>query len=177
MAFGKGAKKTKKSASPMQPVHTFLFHSIIIVAVLWGLFGYVFGFTTAPNSDMSPNIKSGDLMFYYYLNKNIKAQDIVVLKKNNTEYVGRVVAVEGDTVDITDSENLVINGNIMTERNIYSSTPIYEGFVKYPLTLKEGEFFVLADQRNGGEDSRYYGAVSEKEMLGTVITVIRRSNF
>ena len=116
-------------------------------------------------------------MFYYYLNKNIKAQDIVVLKKNNTEYVGRVVAVEGDTVDITDSENLVINGNIMTERNIYSPTPIYEGFVKYPLTLKEGEFFVLADQRNGGEDSRYYGAVSEKEMLGTVITVIRRSNF
>lgn len=167
----------KKPGSPMQPVHTFLLHAMILVAALWALFGFVFGITTAPDSDMSPNIKSGDLLLYYCLDRSVKAQDVVVLNKNDTDYVGRIVAVGGDTVDITDGGSLVINGNAVIEPNIYTSTPRYEGFVRYPLTLGEGEYFVLADYRNGGEDSRYYGAVTEKEVLGTVITVIRRNNF
>lgn len=170
-------RKDKKKSSPMQPVHTFLLHAIVIVLVLWGLFCFIFGITTAPGNDMSPNIKSGDLLFYYCLDKNVKAQDVVVLNKNDTEYVGRVVASGGDTVDITDSGNLVINGNIVVETNIYTSTPRYEGFIIYPVTLSEGEYFILADYRAGGEDSRYYGVVYEKEILGTVITVIRRNNF
>ena len=40
----------------------------------------------------------------------------------------------------------------------------------------DGEFFILADHRNGGEDSRYYGAVRTEDLLGTVITVIRRNH-
>lgn len=163
--------------SPMQPVHTFLLHAIILVAVLWGLFGFIFGFATVSGSDMSPNMKSGDILLYYCLDRTIKAQDIVVLDKNDTEYVGRVVAVGGDTVDITDGGSLVVNDNALVEPNIYTSTPRYEGFVQYPLTLDEGEYFILADNRNGGEDSRYYGVVIEKEIRGTVITMIRRNNF
>ena len=47
---------------------------------------------------------------------------------------------------------------------------------EYPLTLSEGEYFVLADYRNGGADSRFFGAVKEDEILGTVITILRRNN-
>lgn len=168
--------KAKKQRSPMTPVQLFLLNAVIIVTAVWLLFGFVFGLTSAPNADMSPNIKANDLLLYYRLDRGCRAQDVVVLKKNGTTYVGRVVACGGDTVDITDDSQLIINGNAMVENNIYTATPRYEGFAEYPLTLGEGEYFVLADHRSGGEDSRYYGSVSEREILGKVITVLRRSN-
>ena len=180
------AAKAKKQRSPMTPVQLFLLNAVIIVTAVWLLFGFVFGLTTAPNADMSPNIKSGDLLLTYRLDREFRPQDVVTLRKNGTTYVGRIVARGGDTVEITDDSQLVINGNIMVETNIYTPTPRYEGyadepdttgeFVKYPVTLGEGEYFVLADHRSGGEDSRVYGKVTEKEMLGKVITVLRRSN-
>ena len=82
----------------------------------------------------------------------------------------------GDTVEITDDEHLIINGNTMIERGIFESTPRYKGFVDYPLTLPENTYFVLVDKRDGGEDSRYYGPVKLDEILGTVITIVRRTN-
>ena len=91
-------------------------------------------------------------------------------------FVCRVVAQPGDTVEIGQGERLVVNGNSMIETNIFYPTPEYEGFAEYPLTLGEGEYFVLADYRNGGADSRFFGAVKEDEILGTVITILRRNN-
>ena len=86
----------------MDQPQKFLIRAFFLTAVLWGMYGWVFGLMHAPNNDMHPRIDSGDLLLYYRLDTDMKAQDIAVLKKNNTVYVGRVVAVGGDTVDITD---------------------------------------------------------------------------
>lgn len=169
-------RKKIKHRSPMNPMHVFFIHAFVIVLILWLMFGFICGLATAPNNDMSPQIKTSDLLLYYRLDKHPKAQDVVIVYINDTRYVGRIVAAAGDTVEITDEETLVINGNTMNESNIYTPTPNYEGFVEYPVTLSQGEYFVLSDNRNGGEDSRYYGVVKENEILGTVITVVRRNN-
>lgn len=172
----KSSGDKKKKRSPMGPIQTFFLNALLIVTAVWLLCGLVFGFATVPNGDMSPNLRSGDLLLYYQLNRKFAAQDVVVIKKNDTIYVGRIVARAGDTVDIPDNGNLVINGNTMIEPNIYNPTVRYEGFVNYPLTLSENEYFILADIRSSGEDSRYYGPVSEDEILGKVITAVRRNN-
>lgn len=169
-------RKKIKHRSPMNPMHVFFLHALAIVIILWLMLGVVCGLATAPNNDMSPQIKTSDLLLYYRFSKDVKAQDVVVLTKNDTRYVGRVVAVGGDTVEVTEDETLVINGNTMNESNIYTPTPDYDGFVKYPVTLAQGEYFVLSDYRNGGEDSRYYGVVKKNEIMGTVITVVRRND-
>ncbi len=93
-----------------------------------------------------------------------------------TRFVCRVVAGPGDTVEISESERLVVNGNTLIETNIFYNTPEYAGLVEYPLTLGEGQYFVLADHRNGGADSRFFGAVNADEIKGTVITILRRNN-
>ena len=93
-----------------------------------------------------------------------------------TTFVCRVAAGPGDTVEISEGERLIVNGNTMIETNIFYSTPEYAGFVEYPLTLGEGQYFVLADARNGGADSRFFGAVDEEDILGPVITIMRRNN-
>ena len=169
-------RKKIKHRSPMNPMHVFFIHAFVIVLILWLMFGFICGLATAPNNDMSPAIKTSDLLLYYRLERKPKAQDVVVLNVNDTRYIGRVVAAAGDTVEVTEDETLVINGNTMNESNIYTPTPDYEGFVKYPVTLGQGEYFVLSDYRNGGEDSRYYGVVNDKNIMGTVITVVRRNN-
>ncbi len=170
----KAAKK--KQRSPMAPVQLFLLNCLIIVTVVWLMFGFVLGLAQAPNSDMSPNIKADDLLLYYRLSRDFQAQDVVVVSKNKTTYIGRIVAGPGDTVDISDAEALVINGNSMIESNVYTTTPKYEGFVEYPVKLGEGEYFILCDNRSGSEDSRYYGSVAKSEIKGKVITAVRRND-
>ena len=91
-------------------------------------------------------------------------------------YSARVVAIPGDTVEITSSNNLIINGSTMVENDIYFQTPPYDSDVEYPLTLGENEYFVLADNRTQGMDSRWFGPVTHKEISGTVIAVLRRNH-
>ena len=165
----------KKSPKGLNPIQVLALHVIIIVLIIYTMFGLVIGARYAPNDDMSPNVKSGDLVIYYRLVSEYKAQDVILLNKNGTEYLGRIVASSGDVVEVTESEELIINGNVINETNIYSTTPMYEGFVNYPVHLGDNEFFVLVDSRNGGEDSRYYGVVNRSELKGKSIMILRRT--
>ncbi len=160
--------------SPMNSIQVLLLDLLIVITVLWTLFGTVVGAMNAPNEDMSPHIRARDLLFYYRLERNLHAQDIVVLVRNDTNYVGRIVAAGGDTVDISDNGHLIVNGNYVSEPEITASTPRLEGFVSYPAELAEGEFFILADARGGAEDSRFYGVVNRCDILGRVFVIIRR---
>ena len=176
------SKKIKRSERSVKSYQYFLLQLVILIVVLWVLFFKIVGITTCPTADMYPRIDAGDLVLYYRLDTDVKAQDVIVIEKmtpdseKKEQFVLRVVAVAGDTVEITDGERLVVNGNTMIETNIFYATPRYEGFVQYPLQLEEGQCFVLADSRNGGSDSRYFGVVDKSEILGTVITIARRNN-
>ena len=170
------SENKNKHRSPMTPIQVFLLNCLIIVTVIWLMFGFILGMAQALNGDMSPNIKANDILLYYRLSRELHAQDVVVLTKNNTRYIGRIVAGPGDTVDISDGEALIINGSAMIETNVFTSTPRYEGFVDYPVKLGENEYFILCDHRTGGEDSRYYGSVSKSDIKGKVITAIRRND-
>ena len=64
----------------------------------------------------------------------------------------------------------------MVETNIFYETYPLDGFTDYPLTLASDECFILADQRKGTEDSRFFGPVKRSEIEGTVISVMRRTN-
>ena len=156
-------------------VLSFFTRLAFLLVLLWILFGYVFGITAKKNDDMMPRISAGDLMLYYRLENNWRAQDVIVLKREGQQYVGRIVAVGGDTVEVTEDAQLIINDSYVAESGIYYSTPRYESEVTYPLELKEGEVFVLCDYREGARDSRYFGPVKESEIKGKVITIIRRS--
>ena len=95
---------------------------------------------------------------------------------DKTVFICRIVAGPGDTVEISAEARLIVNGNTMIEPDIFYPTNGYVGYIEYPVTLKEGEYFVLADHRNGGVDSRFFGAVDKNEILGSVITILRRNN-
>ncbi|MBO4865108.1 MAG: hypothetical protein J5582_00870, partial [Ruminococcus sp.] len=70
---------SEKHRSPMKPVQIFLLDLLVIIILIWLLFGFALGAVTAPNNDMSPNIKMKDLLLYYRLEDKYTAQDVVVI--------------------------------------------------------------------------------------------------
>lgn len=149
---------------------------IMMALLLWILFGVLFGITPMKNNDMSPRISAGDLLFYYRLNQKIRTDDVVVFEKEGKEYVGRIVGKGGESVEITEDSRVKVNGYFIDESDIFYSTPRYGDEIEYPIDLEEDEYFVLCDYRNGARDSRYFGAVSQREIKGKVISVLRRSS-
>ena len=179
----KTVKKVKREENSVKEYQYFVLRLVILLAVIWVLFFQIVGLTHMPSGDMYPRVDAGDLVLFYRLDKDVKAQDVVVLSKVTPDsegkkelFISRVVAVAGDTVEITDDGRLIVNGNSMIESNIFYTTSPYEGYTEYPLTLGQGQCFVLADSRRGGADSRYFGPVNQKDLLGTVITIVRRNN-
>ncbi len=158
-----------------EEIRSFFFKLIMMVLLLWVLFGVLFGITPMRNNDMSPRISAGDLLLYYRLSEDYGMGDVIVFEKDGMQYVGRIVAKEGDSVEITD-EQLKVNGSVVMESDIFYITRPYEGGVTYPVNLGTGQYFVLCDFREGARDSRYFGAVSRNEIKGEVITVLRRSS-
>ncbi len=179
---GKQIKQLKKAEKGVRFYQYFLLRLLIFLIVLWILFFKVVGITHMPSGDMYPRIDAGDMILFYRLDKDVKFRDIIVIEKampkstQKETVVSRVIAVGGDTVEITDTARVTVNGNALIENNVFYPTPRYEGYTRYPLTLAEDECFVLSDYRNGGTDSRYFGPVKKQEIAGTVISVMRRNN-
>ena len=159
----------------MRALRNFLVRLFLLITVIGILFGVVFGLTPMANADMQPAVCAGDLMLYYRLDKNLNSDDVVVFQKEGIQYTGRIVAVPGDVVEITDEKDLMVNKSTVMEDNIFYTTPAYDSEVEYPLALKEDQYFILCDNREGAKDSRSFGVVDTSEIKGKVITIVRRS--
>ena len=138
------------------------------------LFTLVFGIVRYSDPSMAPAIKDGDIIVFFRLaNNDYFPQDVMVLEFHGEKQARRVVATAGDEVDVTES-GLMINGATQQETRIYEKTERYENGVEFPLTVPEGQVFVLGDSRENATDSRVYGCVKTDDALGKVMTVIRR---
>jgi len=150
---------------------------LLKIAVITGtvslLFTFMFGLLYTRDPSMTPAIKDGDLVMFYRLDKKYIAQDIVVFDFEDERQMRRVIATAGNVVDITE-EGLLIDGALQQEPKIYTPTHRFDTGVDFPLTLKEGQIFVLADNRENAADSRVYGAVDIENTSGKVMTVLRR---
>jgi signal peptidase I len=99
--------------------------------------------------------------------------DVLVAQYQGRTTSFRVVATAGDQVDIRE-DGLYVNGYLQLEENIYEKTERFSEGVEFPLTVGEGEVFVLGDSRENSTDSRIFGPISIVETYGKVITIIRR---
>ncbi len=140
------------------------------------LFGMVFGLAPMKGGDMQPRFAAGDLLLYYRLDRDIARNDVVVLERDGSQYVGRVVGLPGESVDVTADRTLRIDGADAIEPGIYYETQAFQEAVQYPLQLGNAEYFVLGDMRETAKDSRYFGAAKASEIKGKVMSALRRTD-
>jgi signal peptidase I len=169
------ARADEQQPSVLRELGGLLLKIAIIVGVALLVFTFVYGLQRNTDPDMSPAVKDGDLVFFYRLDKDYVAGDLLVLSFRGRDQVRRVVAVEGDTVDITE-DGLVVNGAIQQETEIGAVTEQYADGAPLPVTLGPGQVYVLGDNRENATDSRVYGAVNKEDTRGAVIALIRKRN-
>ena len=107
-----------------------------------------------------------------------EAGDIVILRKESfrdgAPIVKRIVATEGQTVDIDfDAGVVYVDGAALEEDYIRQPTYLEEG-LDFPVTVPEGCVFVLGDNRNDSDDSRDpdLGPVDVREILGQAVLLL-----
>lgn len=103
------------------------------------------------------------IVFYHFFDENNR-------DKNDEEcydfYVKRIIGLPGETVQIV-GETILINGKPLKEN--YGKDPItYQGVAAEPFTLGEDEYFVLGDNREVSQDSRYedVGNINIDDIVG-----------
>ena len=170
-------RKKRAFYRQMSDVRSFISHLILMAGLIYVMFFIIFGISPVKNDDMKPKLSAGDLMLYYRLEDKILPSDVLVYQKDGKQFVGRVIGQPGDVINIPDEGGLMINGNLQIEDGIFYDTRPYDTeAVRYPITLKDDEYFIMADMRSGAKDSRLFGAVNKKEINGNVITILRRSS-
>lgn len=154
-----GKQKKKINMAVVKEVLTWTVEIALTLLLL--TFVYFVGCSTSVvGQSMAETLNSGDEILvnrFVYKVTNPKANDIIVFLPNGNEkshyYVKRVIAVPGDTVLIQNG-TVYVNGEAFDEE-ISADSIEDAGLAEEEITLGTDEYFVLGDNRNNSEDSRY----------------------
>ena len=120
-------------------------------------------------NSMEPNLKEKDIVLLVKSRK-VESGELVCFSYQNKLLIKRIVAKEGDVVNITDEGNVIVNGKFLEESYI-SQKDYGNPEIKFPHKVAKKSYFVLGDHREVSVDSRSYaiGDVNEDQIVGKII--------
>lgn len=148
---------------------------LVVVILAYSIVTFGVQSITMIGQSMNPALNDRDVLLLYkraYTVKPPKRYDIVAfkLKEESDAYfnIKRIIGLPGETVQIKNGR-VFINGDVLTDLP-FDSLIMTEGLAYDQFTLGDGEYFVLGDNCNNSEDSRYVniGNISQKEISGKV---------
>ncbi len=144
---------------------------VVLISIL--IVTFVGQRTIVDGNSMNPTLQNGDNLIVDKLSYRFgdpQRFDIIIFPyqyKENTNYIKRIIGLPGETVQIDYSGNIYINGEIL-EEDYGLETILNPGNAAEPITLGPDEYFVMGDNRNNSEDSRFsdVGPIKRENIIG-----------
>lgn len=181
----------RRSGALRETIETLILAFIIFIAVRQ----VVLNFQVDGNS-MVPNLTNGEMLlvnrhayeqynlsslFNWIPGVNLAAHvitpfgavergDIVVFDPPNDDkpYIKRIIGLPGDTISFADG-GVYVNGQRLVEEHIDDATRCPTQRCQEAFVVPEGHVYVLGDNRDNSDDSRYFGPVAIDNIIGKAI--------
>jgi len=117
---------------------------------------------------MSPTLNEGEIIFSVKTS-NIKSGDVVAFYYNNKILMKRVIAKAGDWVELTEDNKVIVNDEVIDEPYATGENLAVCDIIM-PYQVSDGRWFVMGDQRDISVDSRstMVGPISHEQIIGKV---------
>ncbi len=164
-------KPAIKRALFIYDIVSVLVGAVVAVLVIICLF---FRVSSVVGASMEPTLYEGDQLIISPFKNSYAYGDIVIIhREHEVSLVKRIIATPGDTLDIDFETGVVtLNGEVLKEDYIAEPTYLsYEDGPKFPITIPQGYYFAMGDNRNNSLDSRSesIGLINEQYILGKMI--------
>lgn len=151
-----------------------LVYALALLVVVCAFFVRLSG---VQGTSMYPTLDNGDQLLLLSFGYNEPERgDIVVLMADDfmdQPLVKRVIGIGGDAIDMDPSGTVTVNGEALYEPyiNDLNGQDMYLGDIQFPLTVPDGQVFVMGDNRNGSSDSRKaeVGTIPYEKIVGKAV--------
>lgn len=140
------------------------------LAFLFILFNFFISLTTVQGASMEPTLHTGEKTIGFRTGK-IQRFDVVTFHApddKDRNYVKRVIGEPGDHVQFITGK-LILNGTKVEEN--YLSPENLQATEDFEIIVPANNYFVMGDNRQASKDSRRFGPISEKSIIGRVKTI------
>ncbi|QUA54157.1 signal peptidase I [Aristaeella lactis] len=145
------------------------FGTFVIVAALAVIIAFIFlpVLRITNGHNMEPGLQPGDIVVLVKTD-DVKTGDVCGFYFNNKLLLRRVIAGEGDKVEIDEKGYVKVNGEFLEEDGYISEHALGQCDIDFPFRVPAGQFFVMGDNRDFAFDSRAtnFGCVSQEEIYG-----------
>ena len=152
---------------------------VLVLAAVLILTSFIFKHSVVEGGSMNKTLDDGDHLIISDMFYTPDYGDIIVFEDYSKDdnykkaVIKRVIALPGDTVEIKEGASgntleIYVNGQLVEENYAYYMQNI-QPTTYGPITVGEGQVYVLGDNRYNSTDSRHVGTISIDSILGKVI--------
>ena len=145
------------------------FGTFIVVAALAVIIAFIFlpVLRITNGHNMEPGLQPGDIVILQKTD-DVKIGDVCAFYFNNKLLLRRVIAREGDKVEIDEKGYVKVNGEFLEEDKYISEHALGQCDIDFPFRVPAGQLFMMGDNRDYALDSRAtnFGCIAQDEIFG-----------